>query len=69
MNARPMRKGNTEPLTPEQAAELAALEAMPEEAIDTADIPEVRDWSSAVRGKYARRSAKPAPPPAAAPRR
>ncbi len=35
MNARPTKKGNTEPLTPEQEAELAALGAMPEEAIDT----------------------------------
>jgi hypothetical protein len=69
MNDKPTRKGNTEPLTPQQAADLAALEAMPEETIDTSDIPEARDWSGAVRGKYARRQATPPPAPAAAPRR
>lgn len=55
MNDKPTRKGNTEPLTPQQAADLAALEAMPEETIDTSDIPEARDWSGAIRGKYSRR--------------
>jgi len=52
MNDRPMRKGNSEPLTAHQADELAALEALPDDAIDTSDVPEVRDWSGAVRGKY-----------------
>jgi uncharacterized protein (DUF4415 family) len=37
-------------LNPEQLARLQALAAMPEEAIDTADIPEVQDWSGAIRG-------------------
>lgn len=34
--------------------ELAALGAMPDEAIDTSDIPEVTDWTHAVRGKFYR---------------
>jgi hypothetical protein len=47
-----MRKGNSEPLSPELAAELVALEAMPDETIDTSEIPEVRDWSGAQRGRF-----------------
>jgi len=43
-----MRKGSRRPLTPEQQDELAALEAMPDEAIDTSDIPETTDWSRAL---------------------
>lgn len=35
-------------------AELAAIDAIPEEDIDTSDIPEVRDWTGAVRGKFYR---------------
>lgn len=35
-------------------AELAALEAMPDDRIDTDDIPEVRDWSGARRGAFYR---------------
>ena len=34
--------------------ELAALAAMPDEAIDTSDAPEVTDWSSAERGRFYR---------------
>jgi len=37
-----------------QADELASLATMPEDAIDTADIPEVRDWSGARRGVFYR---------------
>lgn len=49
-----MRKGNSEPLTPRQRTELAALEAMPESAIDTHQMPEVKDWSGAERGRFYR---------------
>lgn len=35
-------------------AELAALSRKREEDIDTSDIPEVRDWSGAVVGKFYR---------------
>ena len=39
-------------LTPRQIAELDALAAMPEEDIDTSDIPEIVDWSNARRGVF-----------------
>ena len=40
-------------LTPEQIAELEALAAMPDDEIDTSDIPEVINWSSyKVRGLF-----------------
>jgi hypothetical protein len=45
-----MKKGRSKPLTREQQAELDALDALPEEQIDTSDKPEVRDWSGARRG-------------------
>jgi hypothetical protein len=47
-----MRKGNSDPLSAEQVAELERLAASPDAAIDTDDIPEVTDWSGAVRGKF-----------------
>ncbi len=34
--------------------DLAVLEALPDEDIDTSDIPEGTDWSDAVRGKFYR---------------
>ncbi|WP_246690313.1 BrnA antitoxin family protein [Methylorubrum populi] len=44
------------PLTDAQKAELAALEALPDEDIDTSDIPVLPDIATreAVRGKYYR---------------
>ena len=47
---------NLPPPTEEQKAELAALEAMPDEAIDFSDIPPLTEefWANAVRGKYYR---------------
>ena len=45
-----MKKGHSKPLTPEQQAELDLLAALPEEQIDTSDMPEIRDWSGARRG-------------------
>jgi uncharacterized protein (DUF4415 family) len=47
-----MKKGNSEPLPPGLAAELAALEALPDESINTTAIPEVTDWSGAERGRF-----------------
>jgi uncharacterized protein (DUF4415 family) len=41
-------------VTEQQAAELAALAALPEDAIDTSDIPEILDWSGAVVGRFYR---------------
>lgn len=48
-----MKKANTK-LTPEQQAEIDALKAMPDNEIDTSDIPEVTDWSNAKRGMFHR---------------
>ena len=39
-------------LTDKQKAELRALEALPDDQIDTSDMPEVRDWSKARRGLF-----------------
>ena len=47
-----MRKGISDPLPPDLAAELAALDAMPDDTIDTSEMPEVHDWSRAVRGRF-----------------
>lgn len=41
-------------LTQEQREELRKLAAMPDDDIDTSDIPEVTDWSNAVVGKFYR---------------
>jgi hypothetical protein len=41
-------------LTAKQRAELAALDKLPDDRIDTRDIPEVRDWSGAKRGLFHR---------------
>ena len=49
-----MKKGISKPLTAAQKAELAALEALPDEQINTKDIPEQRDWSGAKRGLFYR---------------
>ena len=49
-----MKKERSEPLTAAQRAELKALAALPDEQIDTRDIPEVRDWSGAKRGLFYR---------------
>jgi uncharacterized protein (DUF4415 family) len=41
-------------ITPELAGELTAIAAMSDDDIDTSDIPEITDWSSAQRGKFYR---------------
>ena len=48
-----MKKADTK-LTPQQQAEIDALKAMPDDEIDTSDIPEVTDWSNAKRGMFHR---------------
>lgn len=47
---------NLPPLTEAQEAELAALDALPDDEIDFSDIPPLTEefWSEAVRGKYYR---------------
>ena len=49
-----MKKGNPEYLPKHLADELAALDAMQDAEIDTREMPEVHDWSDAVRGKFYR---------------
>lgn len=49
-----MKKVSSSRLTAKQRAELEALAALPDDRIDTADIPEVRDWSDAKRGLFYR---------------
>ncbi|HZX85219.1 MAG TPA: BrnA antitoxin family protein [Reyranella sp.] len=49
-----MKKASSSRLTAKQRAELEALAALPDDRIDTADIPEVRDWSDAKRGLFYR---------------
>ncbi|MHB1841027.1 MAG: BrnA antitoxin family protein [Acidobacteriaceae bacterium] len=46
----------SQPLTARQKRELLALAAMPEDKIDTSDIPELPRgaWKNAVRGKWYR---------------
>ena len=43
-------KHTTAAISDEQRARLERLATLPEAAIDTTDIPEVTDWSGAVRG-------------------
>lgn len=49
-----MMANATDKLTDEQREELEALAALPDEEIDTTDIPEVQDFSNAVRGRFHR---------------
>jgi uncharacterized protein (DUF4415 family) len=49
-----MKKGHSNPVPPEIQAEIDALTALPEDQINTDDIPEVRDWSGAKRGLFYR---------------
>ena len=51
-----MKKASTKArkLTDKQQAELSALEALPDDQIDTRDIPEISDWSDARRGLFYR---------------
>eukprot|EP01037_Dinobryon_pediforme_P008911 gene8909-biopygen5348 len=47
-----MKNDRSEPLKPKLAAELAALEAFADTAIDTSDAPELSDWSGAETGRF-----------------
>lgn len=49
-----MKKGTSKRLTPEQRAELKSLAALPDDAIDTSEAPELLDWSGAKRGLFYR---------------
>ena len=47
-----MKTETSSKLNPEQYARLERLSALPDDAIDTSDIPEVRDWTGAKRGLF-----------------
>jgi uncharacterized protein (DUF4415 family) len=49
-----MKKASSKTLTAKQKAEIKALARLPEDKINTRDIPEVRDWSGARRGVFYR---------------
>ncbi len=49
-----MKKGTSKGRTAKQKAQVEALAALPDEEIDTGDIPEVEDWSGAKRGLFYR---------------
>jgi uncharacterized protein (DUF4415 family) len=49
-----MKRRNSEHLSRAQLAELRALAALPDDAIDTSDAPELPDWSEAKRGLFYR---------------
>lgn len=49
-----MKKANKTSLPPALQAEALALAALPDEAIDLADMPETADWSDAERGRFYR---------------
>ena len=49
-----MKKGASERLTQKQRSEAEALANLPDESIDTSDIPEIPDWSGARRGLFYR---------------
>jgi hypothetical protein len=49
-----MKKGNPDPLPPELQKEIESIEAKPDRIIDTSDMPEVTDWTGAIRGAFYR---------------
>ena len=49
-----MKKATSSRLTPKQRAELEALADLPDDQIDTTDVPEARDWTGAKRGLFYR---------------
>ncbi len=49
-----MKKATSKPLTPELRAELTSLAALPDNAIDASEAPEILDWSGARRGLFDR---------------
>src|SRR5579884_3626969 len=49
-----MKKGTSRQLSRKQLAELKSLTALPDDAIDTSDAPELLDWSGAKRGLFYR---------------
>ena len=50
-----MKRENFNRLSPEAIERLEKLARVPDEAIDTSDAPEVRDWTGAKRGLFLNR--------------
>lgn len=48
-----MKKGSTK-LDNDRRAELSALDELPDDRINTAEVPELLDWSDARRGVFYR---------------
>ena len=53
-----MNKAPSRAMTGEQEAELAALETLPDDRIDTSDMPEAVSWPDVQRGLFYRPVAK-----------
>lgn len=49
-----MKKGSSKTPARKREDELRELAALPDERIDTTDIPEIRNWSAARRGLFYR---------------
>ncbi len=49
-----MKKATSRTLTEAQKADLAALEALPDDQIDTSDIPAIVNWPDVQRGLFYR---------------
>ena len=49
-----MKCKDMKPATRDISAELAVIDAIPEEEIDFSDAPPITDWTGAVRGKFYR---------------
>jgi len=49
-----VKRSGGDTMSARERKELAALEKMPDSAIDTSDIPEITDWSKAQVGRFYR---------------
>lgn len=49
-----LRGKSTKTLTEKQRREIAALRKLGDDSIDTSEIPEIKDWSGSVVGKFYR---------------
>ena len=49
-----MKKATSKTLTPAAKTEMKRLAALPDDKIDTSDIPELREWPGARRGVFYR---------------
>jgi uncharacterized protein (DUF4415 family) len=54
-----MKRGNPNPLTEAQKAELAKLAAQPDSTTDTSDMPPMTEFAGGIRGAFFRPVKKP----------